>query len=137
MLTTLEVFPLLLNIVVHLQLRIAFGIAVAVFDIGRNKIGENQCIDTFALIRRLDGHKEQIDQFVHAAYGIQQKTTAERQETPADFRKRPRELRHGNAYGNKFAGGIYHKTHILQTKDAEILLYVMVDLTGCKARETV
>ena len=61
MLLRLEVLPLALHLVVHLQFGIAFGIFEAKLLINGNQVGKEQCVHALALIIGPHGHKQQIE----------------------------------------------------------------------------
>ena len=69
-LTALEVFPLLLDVLVALELNVALGILVSVGDIIGNQVGKHQRIDAFALIFGLDCDEQQVNDVGLAADGL-------------------------------------------------------------------
>lgn len=61
MLTALEVLPLLLYVGIALELHVTLGFLITVGYVTGNKVGENDGVDTLALVLGLDGHKQEVD----------------------------------------------------------------------------
>ena len=61
MLTALEVLPLLLYVGIALELHVTLGFLITVGYVTGNKVGENDGVDTLALVLGLNSHEQEVD----------------------------------------------------------------------------
>ncbi len=76
----LEILPLFLYIFISLKLQIALGILIAVLAVGRDKVSEEEGVDTLAQIILAHGYQHKVDHVIAAVDSFEYMIPSEREQ---------------------------------------------------------
>ena len=72
-----ERFPLILHCSIRLQFRVALSPFETILVVGRDEVGEEECVYALALVLRLDCDEQQVDTVVFALQALEQMPPSE------------------------------------------------------------
>ena len=123
-----EILPLLLHVFVGFKLHVGFCPFVATLVEGRNQVDEEQRIHALALIFRLYGNEQQVDDILFLFDAFQQVVPTKWQHAATALNQRFGKRWHRHAHTHKLVVGISHERNVVEWQERQIFLDVVLHL---------